>query len=110
MSKQLKSLLAGAAAIAVIGTAIAQGTPPNPNVTNPPVGAGQQSSQGTPMGTTGVQGAGTGAATTGSSTTMGATSGSTTGSTGSTSGSTMGATTDTTTTASNSRPMRADRN
>jgi hypothetical protein len=102
MSKQLKSLLAGAAAIAVIGTAIAQGTPPNPNVTNPPVGAGQQSSQGTPMGTTGVQGAGTGAAT-GSSATMGATS-------GSTSGSTMGATSDTTTAASDSRPMRADRN
>ena len=53
-SIQLKGLLAGVAAMAVFGVAIAQGTPPNTAVTNPAIGAGQQSSQGTSMGTTGV--------------------------------------------------------
>jgi|GEM_PF-3069762 len=85
-SKQLKALIAGLATVAAVGTAIAQGTPPTANKADPAVGAGQQSSQQTPMGTTGVQ-AQSGTATsgssgtTGSSSTMGAS-----GSTGSTSG------------------------
>ena len=45
----LAALLMGAA-----GVAMAQGNPPNPNVANPATGAGQQSQQGTPMGTTGT--------------------------------------------------------
>ena len=36
------------------GAAMAQGNPPNPNVANPATGAGQQTQQGTPMGTTGT--------------------------------------------------------
>lgn len=130
-SKQLKGLLAGLATVAVVGTAIAQGTPPNPNKANPATGAGQQSSQQTPMGMTGVQPSGAATATsgasgtTGSSSTMGA-SGSTSGSastpsaasspstSGSTSGSssTMGAgPTDTTTSGTTGgRAARADRN
>lgn len=43
------ALLMGAA-----GLAMAQGNPPNPNVVNPATGAGQQTQQGTPMGTTGT--------------------------------------------------------
>lgn len=91
--------LLGLATVAVMGAALAQGTPPNPNVTNPAVGAGQQSSQNTPMGTTGTQGAAT--ATTGS------TAGST--STGS-SASTMGASADTSMSTGTTRRQRADRN
>lgn len=53
-SKQVKGLLAGFATVAVMGAAMAQGNPPNPAVKNAPEGAGQQSSQGTPMGTTGT--------------------------------------------------------
>lgn len=98
-SIHFKGLLAGIATVAVVGTAMAQGTPPNTNVTNPAVGAGQQSSQQTPMGTTGTPGGTSGA------TTMGAT-GSTSGSTGS--ASTMGAPSDTA--APTTRTMRADRN
>ena len=43
-----------AATLAFAGATFAQGTPPNPNVSNPALGAGQQSQQGTAMGTTGV--------------------------------------------------------
>lgn len=43
-----------AAAMALAGASFAQGTPPNPAVSNPALGAGQQTQQGTPMGTTGV--------------------------------------------------------
>ncbi|WP_225783923.1 proteophosphoglycan ppg4 [Xenophilus sp. Marseille-Q4582] len=43
-----------AAALAAAGAVVAQGTPPNPNVANPALGAGQQTQQGTSMGTTGV--------------------------------------------------------
>ena len=43
-----------AAALAAAGAVVAQGTPPNPNVSNPALGAGQQTQQGTSMGTTGV--------------------------------------------------------
>ncbi len=120
-SRQIKGLLAGVAAIAVIGTAMAQGNPPNP-AKSAPVGAGQQSTQKTPMGETGTPG---GNATSGSSSTgssMGSTSNS--GSTGSTSsmgatgGSSMGASSsgDATMAASSDgsrsskRRMRADRN
>jgi hypothetical protein len=53
-SKQVKVLLAGIATVAVMGAAMAQGNPPNPAVKNAPEGAGQQSSQNTPMGTTGT--------------------------------------------------------
>lgn len=82
----LKGLLA-AAAITLAGAAIAQSTPPNPAAKDPAVGAGQQSTQSTPMGATGTpNNAG------GSSATMGASgSGSTSGSGTSGSGSTTGA-------------------
>lgn len=61
-STTLKTLFAGLATVAVVGTAMAQGTPPTTASPNAATGAGQQSSQGTPMGTTGVGGGG-GAAT-----------------------------------------------
>lgn len=101
-SQQLKALFAGMATVAAIGAAVAQGTPPNPNMNNPAVGAGQQSSQNTPMGTTGVQGAGTGATApaTGSTGTMNSSTDTSSGAT------TMGASPDTRAT----RAMRADRN
>ena len=108
-SQQIKGLLAGVATFALIGTAIAQGTPPDPT-RSAPVGAGQQSSQQTPMGTTGVQ------ADTGASTDSGASnSTSNMGASGSTSGSTMGAPGSSTETGSAmgstvERPARADRN
>lgn len=93
-SNTLKTLLAGLATVAVVGTAMAQGTPPTTASPNAATGAGQQSSQGTPMGTTGVGGGGAAtpaapaAAATPptSTTTMSGTGGATT------------------------RPMRADRN
>lgn len=47
-------LLAGVSTVAAIGVAVAQSEPPNPIVTNPAIGAGQQSSHLTPMGETGV--------------------------------------------------------
>jgi hypothetical protein len=47
-------LLAGVSTVAAIGVAVAQSEPPNPLVTNPAIGAGQQSSHLTPMGETGV--------------------------------------------------------
>ena len=61
----LKTVLA-TAAITLAGAAFAQGTPPNPNVANPATGAGQQTQQGTSMGTTGVPTASPGTATQGS--------------------------------------------
>ncbi len=47
-------VLAGLSTVAVIGVAVAQSEPPNPYVTNPAIGAGQQSTHITPMGETGV--------------------------------------------------------
>jgi hypothetical protein len=47
-------LAAGLSAVAVFGVAVAQGEPPNPLITNPAIGAGQQSTHMTPMGETGV--------------------------------------------------------
>jgi hypothetical protein len=72
-SKFTKGLLAAAAAVALAGTAMAQGNPPNPAVKSAPVGAGQQSSQQTPMGTTGTPTGGSAAPTgnTGTGTAMG---------------------------------------
>ena len=76
-SKQIKGLLAGVAAVALIGTAMAQGNPPNPAVKSAPVGAGQQSSQGTPMGDTGTPTGGSAVGSTRNSTNMGSTGNST---------------------------------
>ena len=73
-STQLKGLLAGLAAVAIAGSAFAQATPPNPAAKDPATGAGQQSTQTTPMGTTGTPATGAGAAPS----TMGASGSSTT--------------------------------
>lgn len=115
-SKHLKGLLAGVATVALLGTAMAQGNPPNPAVKSAPVGAGQQSTQQTPMGTTGTPtGGGTAAgsgstsgsaASTGSTTTSGASTGSTSIGSGSTAA-------DPAMSAGKTRPVRtarADRN
>lgn len=64
MSAILKTLVAGLAT-ATVALAFAQGTPPNPAAANPATGAGQRSSQNTPMGTTGTP-TGSGAAAQGS--------------------------------------------
>jgi hypothetical protein len=82
--KALKSMIA-LAAVAVVGVAMAQSTPPSASK-DPATGAGQRSTQNTPMGTTGTPGGGatmsrsTNSGTTGSGTSMGA--GTTAGSTG----------------------------
>lgn len=54
--KKIAGLVAGASAVAVVGVALAQGVPPNPFVSNPALGAGQQSVHLTSMGETGVPG------------------------------------------------------
>ena len=54
--KKIAGLIAGVSAVAVFGVAVAQGVPPNPFITNPALGAGQQSSHLTSMGETGVPG------------------------------------------------------
>lgn len=111
----IKGLLAGVATVAFIGSAMAQGNPPNPAVKSAPVGAGQQSTQQTPMGTTGTP-AGGGTAATSSGTTAGTmnttTGGSTTGSTSMGSGSTAADTSATATArpVRTARAPRADRN
>ena len=104
----LKGLLAGIAAVAVAGAAIAQSTPPNPTAKDPSVGAGQRSTQNTPMGSTGTPTNSGSAGATGSRSTGsagGSTGGSTMNSSGSTTGSSMGASgssTDTSTTTTKS--------
>lgn len=118
----LKGLLA-VAAITVAGAAIAQSTPPNPAAKDPAVGAGQQSTQSTPMGATGTpnnaggssatmgasgSGSTSGSGTTGSSSTMGASDTGTSGSGSSASGSAAGSST--MATDSSSGRTRADRN
>ena len=55
--KAAKTLIALAAA-ALFGAAFAQSTPPNTAAKDPAVGAGQRSTQNTPMGTTGTPGGG----------------------------------------------------
>jgi alpha-beta hydrolase superfamily lysophospholipase len=54
--KKIAGLVAGVSAVAAIGVAVAQGVPPNPFVSNPALGAGQQSTHLTSMGETGVPG------------------------------------------------------
>lgn len=54
--KKIAGLVVGVSAVAAIGVAVAQGVPPNPFVSNPALGAGQQSSHLTSMGETGVPG------------------------------------------------------
>ncbi|MCG2591653.1 hypothetical protein LZ009_02545 [Ramlibacter sp. XY19] len=54
--KKIAGVIAGASAVAVLGVAMAQGVPPNPFITNPALGAGQQSTHLTSMGETGVPG------------------------------------------------------
>lgn len=104
-SNALKTLFAGLATVAVVGTAVAQGTPPTTASPNAATGAGQQSSQNTPMGTTGTAGGSAGA--------TGAAAGSTT-APSSPSGSTMGSGSSTDTMSGSggttARPARADRN
>ena len=111
-SKTIRGAWAGLAALAIAGTAIAQSTPPNPAAKDPAVGAGQQSSQSTPMGSTGTPAGGsTPSGSTGAAGSTG--SGSTSADTGSTgAGSTMGASgaSDTTTRRGTTRTARADRN
>lgn len=106
-SNAMKALLAGMATVALVGTAVAQGNPPTTASPNPATGAGQQSSQNTPMGTTGTSG-GSNAGSASS-----AASGSKAGSSG-TSGASMGASGAGDTSAAaggtNRRPARADRN
>jgi len=52
--KKFAGLVAGVSAVGAIGVAVAQGVPPNPAISNPALGAGQQSSQHTLIGETGV--------------------------------------------------------
>lgn len=54
--KKIAGLAAGVSAVAAIGVALAQGVPPNPFISNPALGAGQQSTHLTSMGETGVPG------------------------------------------------------
>jgi hypothetical protein len=54
--KKIAGLVAGISAVAAIGVAVAQGVPPNPFISNPALGAGQQSVHLTSMGETGVPG------------------------------------------------------
>lgn len=107
-------ILAAAVAAATFSLAFAQGTPPAP-ATDPAVGAGQRSTQNTPMGTTGTPGGATGAAAQGS--TAGSAAATDAGSTGaSSSGNTAGSTsstpmaTDTPTTGTKAKATKADRN
>lgn len=51
---KIAGLVAGLSTVAVLGVAVAQSVPPNPNITNHPIAAGQQSTHMTSMGETGV--------------------------------------------------------
>ena len=52
--KKIAGLIAGISAVAVVGVAVAQGVPPNPFVSNPALGAGQQNAHLAPQGETGT--------------------------------------------------------
>lgn len=78
-------ILAAIAATATVSLAMAQGVPPKP-ASDPAVGAGQRSTQNTPMGSTGTPG-GAGASAQGS--TAGSSAATTTGNTGATSSGSM---------------------
>jgi hypothetical protein len=96
-----------AAAAATFSLAFAQGTPPAP-ATDPAVGAGQRSTQNTPMGSTGTPG-GTGAAAQGSPAgSAAATNAGSTGASGSTTTTPMAA--DAPTTSAKAKTGKADRN
>ena len=82
-------ILAAAVAAATVSFAMAQGVPPKPAAADPAVGAGQRSTQNTPMGTTGTPGGG-GAAAQGS--TAGSAAATTAGSTGASASMNSGAT------------------
>ncbi|RYF43305.1 MAG: proteophosphoglycan ppg4 [Comamonadaceae bacterium] len=97
MTQLSTRFLFASATLALASAAMAQGTPPNAAVPNPATGAGQQSQQGTPMGTTGTPATNSGAAPMTNSGTATMNSSTTSPSTGSSGD--MG----------NSRPMRAAR-
>ena len=52
--KKIAGLVIGVSAVGAIGVAVAQGVPPNPYVSNPALGAGEQTVHMTPIGETGV--------------------------------------------------------
>ena len=52
--KKIAGLVAGVSAVGAIGVAVAQGVEPNPHVSNPALGAGEQTVNLTPIGETGV--------------------------------------------------------
>lgn len=54
MTRSIKMAMAAVALTSAAGFAIAQGNPPTTNSPNPATGAGQQTQQSTPMGTTGT--------------------------------------------------------
>lgn len=112
-SNLLKSLLTGVATLALAGAAVAQSTPPTTASPNAATGAGQQSTQNTPMGATGTPGANTGTGATGGTGSAGNTGTGATGSgSGSAAGSSMGSgsSTDSGSMSGSTRPARADRN
>jgi hypothetical protein len=52
--KKIAGFVAGISAVGIVGVAVAQGVEPNPYVTNPALGAGEQTVNLTPIGETGV--------------------------------------------------------
>ncbi len=104
-STQFKGVLAGLAAVAIAGAALAQSTPPNPAAKDPAVGAGQQSTQTTPMGSTGTPGG-----SSANSTTSGGSSSTTMGASGSTTTTTDTTQTDTPSATATPKSSKADRN
>jgi hypothetical protein len=101
--------LAAAVAAATFSLAFAQGTPPAP-ATDPAVGAGQRSTQNTPMGTTGTP-SGTAAAAQGSPAgSAAATSAGGTGASGAGPTTTAPMAADTPTTSAKAKPAKTDRN
>lgn len=52
--KKIAGLVIGVSAVGAIGVAVAQGVPPNPYISNPALGAGEQTVHMTPIGETGV--------------------------------------------------------
>jgi hypothetical protein len=52
--KKIAGLVVGVSAVGAIGVAVAQGVPPNPHISNPAIGAGEQTATGTLIGETGV--------------------------------------------------------
>lgn len=114
----LKHLVAAIAA-ACFGIAFAQGTPPNTSTKDPATGAGQRSTENTPMGATGTPANGGAAAQGSPSGSSAASSAATPDTSSSTSGTTSGSATTTTTDTGTSagtgsptmgRSARSDRN